>query len=79
LNSGYKNEIDYNLYTGVIRNNYVSNKYEFEGGIEETPTYDLATLFKSEENEFKQWLVVGSLCYDDGKVLPNFIHSYEGT
>jgi hypothetical protein len=72
------NDIDYNLYTGLIQTNCVSDPHESDGGIKSNPTYAPATFFAPAVNEFTQALAAGSPGYDAGIVLPNFNDGYGG-
>jgi len=72
------NEVDYNLYSGVIENNCADNAHESDGGIKGVPKYDPAGRFDPATNQFSQALAVNSPGYDDGKVLPNFNDGYKG-
>jgi hypothetical protein len=72
------NDIDFNLYSGVIENDCAANAHESDGGIKGTPTYDPATLFDPAINQFSQALAVNSPGYDAGKVLPNFNDGFMG-
>ena len=72
------NDVDYNLYSGVLENNCGSDPHESDGGIKGTPKYDPATLFDPAINQFSQALAANSPGYDAGIVLPNFNDGYQG-
>ena len=72
------NDVNYNLYSGRIENNCIVDPHESDGGINDNPIYDQATLFQPVTNQFLQALDVNSPGYDDGIILPNFNDGYEG-